>query len=111
MVKENIPCSIGELGQKLESVKEPFMKHVGHVKHHFHATRLLKENLQEQEIFIHIDFSKNYTAKHSEEVQSMHLGASKKYIILHTGFIYRNQGKPIGFCTIFDNLQHNPPVI
>ncbi|CAH1100612.1 unnamed protein product [Psylliodes chrysocephalus] len=110
-VKENIPCSIGKLVQKLESFKEPFMKHVGRVKHQFHATRLQKENLQEQEILIYIDFSENYTAKYSEEMLSMHFGAPKNQFTLHTGFIYRHQGKPIGFCAITDNLQHDPPAI
>ena len=35
-----------------------------------------------------IDFSENYYCKYSAEIQSVHFGASKKQISLHTGVFF-----------------------
>lgn len=56
-----------------------------------------------------IDFSEHYNAKCSSEIQSMHFGASRKQIALHTVVCYLNDGEkiiPKSFCTVSDNLAH-----
>lgn len=40
------------------------------------------------EVMVHVDFAENYDCKLNREIQSMHFGASKRQITLHTG-IYR----------------------
>ncbi len=61
---------------------------------------------------IHVDFSENYVCKMSEEIQSMHFGASKRQITLHTGIYY--VGSPVqsqSFCTVSDSLSHGSGAI
>ena len=79
------------------------------------------------EAYILVDFSENYVCKYSKEVQSVHFGASKAQISLHTGVLYyhasnvsevgdQNQSgidlslnfKCVSFCSISDNLRHDP---
>ncbi|CAC5359740.1 unnamed protein product [Mytilus coruscus] len=43
----------------------------------------------------------------SEEIQSMHFGASKKQLSLHTGVYYVSNYQKT-FCTVSENLQHGP---
>lgn len=85
-------------------------------KHHYNMLKQLKEyqnavaTLKENEALIVCDFSENYEAKLSEEIQSMHFGASKSQITLHTGMIYwKNMSQ--SFCSISDSNSHQPPAI
>ena len=49
---------------------------------------------------IHIDFSENYTGKHSSEIQSVHFGESHQQVKLHTGVLCVGElDEPITFCT------------
>ena len=45
-------------------------------------------SLNEDEALILCDFSENYSCKMANEIQSMHFGASKHQITLHTGNFY-----------------------
>ncbi|XP_046554961.1 uncharacterized protein LOC124264267 isoform X2 [Haliotis rubra] len=57
----------------------------------------------------HIDFSENYVCKLGSEIQSMHFGASKKQLSLHTGVYFcKNENGPQTFCTVSENLDHSP---
>lgn len=40
--------------------------------------------MDENESILQIDFSKNYSLKHAEEIQSFHFGGSRKQVTLHT---------------------------
>lgn len=78
--------------------------------HQSRTLKTLKENPKPNEILYQIDFSQNYVAKYSTEIQSVHFGASQKQISLHTGARYvLNNGKAIcsTFCTASDNLDHH----
>lgn len=73
-----------------------------------------KETLSATECIIHCDFSENYLAKMSEEVQATHFGASKQQFTLHTGVIYYKNEQNLqekSFCTISPNNNHNPIAI
>lgn len=74
-----------------------------------------KSNIGVNEIAIHIDFAENYVLKFSSEVQSMHFGASKKQLSLHTGVYYirkdKEPVKSIGFCSVSENLDHQAHAI
>ncbi|CAC5383346.1 unnamed protein product [Mytilus coruscus] len=62
---------------------------------------------KKDECLLHIGFSENYVCKMSEEIQSMHFGASKKQLSLHTGVYYVSNYQKT-FCTVSENLQHGP---
>ncbi|KAI8432593.1 hypothetical protein MSG28_013580 [Choristoneura fumiferana] len=72
-----------------------------------------KDNLTDQEILLHCDFSENYACKLAEEVQALHFGASKRQISLHTGVFYAKDDDkaPTSFCTISPNTNHSPGAI
>lgn len=85
-------------------------------KHHFnyiHQNTQYQQavtNLKATEAVVVCDFSENYQCKLASEIQSMHFGASKSQISLHTGMIYW-QTQSQSFCTISDVLIHQPPAI
>lgn len=66
--------------------------------------------LKDNESLIVCDFSESYEAKPANEVQSMHFGASKRQISLHTGMVYW-KGETQSFCTMSDESSHQPPAI
>ena len=71
--------------------------------------RSLQLKMEHTECLIHVDFSENYTSKLAREIQSMHFGASKKQITLHTGVMHVGAGgKPLTFCSLSDNCEHGP---
>lgn len=84
-----------------------------HHKTASHQTKYLEEtirSLRANECAIQIDFSENYIAKLNSEIQSMHFGASKRQISIHTGVAYwgNKTGREMAsFATVSDNLDHN----
>lgn len=105
------------LSQDAENVatmlKETLVEYKKHVFHWYHqgkSLKTLKEGLKEKEMLFQVDFSQNYIAKFSTEVQSVHFGASQKQISLHTGARYTKEGDEVicsTFCTASDNLDHH----
>lgn len=88
-----------------------FMKHVSNITHQFKMIRLIKEELKEGDIFIHMDVSQNWICKYASEVQSAHFGSSKHQVPLHTVVVHFNDVgdiKPLSFCRISDSLHHDP---
>ncbi|CAH0559371.1 unnamed protein product [Brassicogethes aeneus] len=82
--------------------------------HQLNYLRNCIENLQENEVVMQIDFSENYVSKLSSEIQSMHFGANKKQISIHTGVAYIiNNGntETFSFATLSDNLDHQAHAI
>ena len=77
------------------------------MKHYRDLKSSLKEN--EVHVLLHIDLAENYLSKMSKEIQSMHFGASKSQITLHTGVYYvKQQSNPTSFCTVSDSVNHSP---
>lgn len=72
--------------------------------------RAVVNNLRDYEALIICDFSENYDTKMSEEIQSLHFGASKGQVTLHTGVIY-SQNKCQSFCSVSPNISHKPAAI
>jgi hypothetical protein len=48
------------------------------------TNRELKENLQNEEIIVHIDFAKIYLYNYTSEIQAVHFGVSHKQVNLQT---------------------------
>jgi len=88
-----------------------------YMDHHFresHQNSTLKEarsTLNEEDLFILMDFSQNYTCKYSREVQSHFYGGSKEEITLHTGVVYYPGEEKLSFCTMSESPRHDPPAI
>lgn len=69
-----------------------------------------RDTLKDNQCIVHVDVSENYVCKLGTEIQSMHFGASKRHITLHTGVYYAGiNPKPKTFCTVSESLNHGPP--
>lgn len=104
--KQTIHCTVGDVINVFEDSLKVFLTHEWHVRHQFKAMKRLKENLMETELLFHIDFSENFNCKFAEEAQSVHFGASRDQITLHTGMVYGKDFEE-AFCTLSKSLQHD----
>lgn len=52
-------------------------RHLYNIKHQYSALRHLRENMNDNEVIVHIDFSENYSCKYDKEIQSVHFGPSQ----------------------------------
>ena len=86
-----------------------YCKHSYNITNQHKHYRLVREKLDETQCFIHVDFAENYVGKMSTEIQSMHFGASKPQITLHTG--YYVVGGTEHLVSFSDSLHHNPASI
>ena len=74
--------------------------------------------MSDDEVLLHLDFSKNYNCKYSQEVQSLHFGGSRNQITLHTVVMYykskTNDSTSTlnrSLCTLSENPRHDPVAI
>ncbi|MES9884828.1 MAG: hypothetical protein ABW185_28615 [Sedimenticola sp.] len=111
-VKQLVSGSIGELVEKCQTILKTYKRHVYNVRSRFKYFKERKASMQENDVIIHVDYSENYVCKLASEIQSMHFGASKKQITLHTGIFhtYANESGNT-FCTVSDNLHHGPAAV
>ncbi|CAH2094688.1 unnamed protein product [Euphydryas editha] len=101
---------------KLESTLDAFLKHNLNIIVQYDVIKQLKQNLNEKEILVHIDFSENYCLKYNQEIQSFHFGGSREQVSLHTGVVYYKDTdgetfKTKSFCTVSNCLQHDAKAI
>lgn len=87
-----------------------FMGHVARISHQYKVCDHIKRNLINKDVLLHIDFAKNFTTQYAEEPQSVHFGASREQITLHTGVFYSKLFSK-AFCTISTSLRHDPSAI
>jgi hypothetical protein len=57
-------------------LRTTYRRHLFNLKNQYRHYRELRETLNDTEGFTHVDFSENYNAKMTKEIQSMHFGAS-----------------------------------
>jgi len=110
-VKEEIEGKLMDLIDRFSEEMVRFKRHVFNISSQMKHYRDLKSNLQENEVLLHIDFAEHCVSKMSTEIQSMHFGASKSQISLHTGIYYVNvkdQNNTTPFCTVSDSMNHSP---
>ncbi|KAL0893762.1 hypothetical protein ABMA27_013899 [Loxostege sticticalis] len=101
---------------KFETLMITFFKHTLNITVQHSVIKQLKENLSDNEVLCHIDFSENYLLKYNEEIQSFHFGGSRQQISLHTGVLYYLDGQSKeksckSFCTISKNINHDASAI
>ena len=64
-VKKNlVDCTIAEAEEDLQAQLRPFSCHVYNIRRQFQELRHLKEQLSQDEIIIHEDFSDGFQLKH-----------------------------------------------
>lgn len=110
-VKETQEIKIGEAKKIFEDSLDLFMQHIHRIVHQYRATKECKANLTAADLFILQDFSQNYNCKYGKEPQSVHFGASKPQVTLHTGMVYSGDNFHQGFATLSPSLQHDPLAI
>lgn len=108
VVKEMKTAPLKMLIDAFTQELEKFKKHAYNICHQYRQYRYCIENLDDNSVLFHIDFSENYGCKLTTEVQSMHFGASRQQITLHTGVMYRKGIKPLTFCTLSGSNYHGP---
>lgn len=111
MEKKPVSESLGNLVQKFNIELSIIKKHIYNIKHQYNQYTSCIKNLKNIEVALHIDFSENYTCKLATEVQSMHFGASKPQITIHTGVLYTSGTKPQAFASLSPSNEHGPEAI
>lgn len=109
-VKRDLSCTLEELVQKMKSSLPSFMKHVHNMNHQFKALSGKRSTLTNDEAYLWVDFSENWSTKMARETQGVHFGASREQYTLHTGMAYWTDSKQ-SYCTLSDDNDHGPPQI
>lgn len=109
-IKTQKSGTVLELINMFEADIAAFKTHSFNSLHQANCYKNCIDNLLDGEIAIHCDFSQNYECKMAEEVQSMHFGASKTQVTLHTGVIFYKGGQK-SFCTVSPSNEHQPHAI
>jgi len=106
-VKSKEKGTVANLVHEFQQELDKCCKHLYNIHHQYIALTDLKRKLTKNDLICHIDFSENYSCKYSEEIQSMHFGASQRQVSLHTGVLYTKDNTD-SFCSLSDNLKHGP---
>ena len=96
-IKKTYQQNVGQLKQKLKENIRPFLGHVLRITH------------QDKELKM-LNFSKTYNCKYAAEPQTVHFGASRQSISLHSGVCYL-QNEYQSFCTTTELLRHDPSAV
>ena len=99
-----------------ESELKILMPHEYRIYHQHKTIRQLKQNLKQNECIIQIDFSENYNTKAAVEIQSMHFGASRAQVSLHTCHLTYcdKESQKLAttcYCTLSDDTRHSTPAV
>ena len=103
--------TISDLCKLFKNSFKDLLCHEYRIYHQFQEIRLLKDSLQEHECVLQCDFSENYLGKAATEIQSMHFGASRPQMSLHTSHVTFCDMKTKCFCTVSDDTRHSPAAI
>lgn len=110
VVKKNlVDCTIAEAKEDLQAQLRPFSRHVYNIRRQFQELRHLKEQLNQDEIIIHEDFSENFQLKHQREIMKSHW--SNESVTVFTAVVYYKDDnkdlKHLSYTLISDELSHN----
>lgn len=110
-VKQTEQATVDTLfGETIDMLRHKYIRHIFNIRHQYITLKELKDNINNTNAVIHVDFSENYNCKLSEEIQSMHFGGSRKQISLHTVVVYTSDGTQ-SYCTVSENTYHGPGAI
>lgn len=105
-VKKTVRGTLGELNEVFQKGLEEIASHQFNWLHQVQQFRHVKENLKNNEIVLHIDFSENYACKLNTEIQAFHFGGNRQQATLHTGVAYSVNGSQC-YATISKSLRHD----
>lgn len=111
-LKDTIQITKVDLIKLLIEQIPKFLIHKQIITNQYEYITELKKNLKVGEILLHMDFSENYQTKYSQEIQSVHFGASRQQLTLHTVVAYyrdltSDQLITRSFCTLSENVRHD----
>ncbi|WAR31462.1 hypothetical protein MAR_034004 [Mya arenaria] len=109
--KEMKNGNVNELVDKFEDQLKRYTKHIFRTYNQYQYFAKKKIEIKEDECLLHVDFSENYVCGYTAEVQSVHFGASKRQITLHTGVAIVKDQPQYTFCTVSDSLVHGPEAV
>lgn len=109
-VKKQETGDIGTLLDRFSEGVTRFKVHFFNIETQLKHLRYLKEIIRENEALIQADFYEDYECKLAREIQSMHFGASKKQITLHTGVCYTKNSSET-YCAVSNSLEHGPNAV
>ena len=110
VVKKNlVDCTIAEAEEDLQAQLRPFSRHVYNIRRQFQELRHLKEQLSQDEIIIHEDFSENFQLKHQREIMESH--RSNESVTVFTAVVYYKDDnkdlKHLSYALISDEMSHD----
>ncbi|KAK0151918.1 hypothetical protein N1851_006722 [Merluccius polli] len=100
-VKKTENGTIGKLVEEFNKQLEGIGIHQFNWLHQAQKFRHLKENLKDNEMVLHVDFSENYACKLNTEIQSFHFGGNRQQASIHTAVAYTSTGSQ-SYATISD---------
>ena len=110
--KELLKDSVKNVCHMFESQLREVMPHQYRVHHQYSEIRHLKKGLGADECVLQVDFSQNYECKLGTEIMSMHFGASKHQVALHTCHAtFQNPSTGVVtkcYCTMSEDTRHGP---
>ncbi|XP_052227670.1 uncharacterized protein LOC127842276 [Dreissena polymorpha] len=109
--KQKHTGTVDDLMDKINTQIRRYASHIYRMYTQYNYYSMKKNSLSDNEAILHIDFSENFECGYGKEIQSVHFGASKKQITLHTGMIFLNNNIPKSFCTVSDSLCHGPEAV
>lgn len=89
--KVKIYCTFSQLKDKMNTMYPIFMQHMYRAIHQSTFSKILRSKLEDDEVFMVVDFSESYQLKYANEIQSCHFGASNEQLTLHTGAYFINK--------------------
>ena len=108
-IKEEVNGTVESLLKVFETQLAKQKVHTYNLRAQFRYFKKKQESLAKNECMIHIDYPESYNCRLNTEVQSIHFGASKKQLTLHTGVYYVGNDR-VGktFDTVSDSMDHGP---
>ena len=110
-VKRKVSGTVQDLKRSYAELIKCLKPHVYTIVNQHNVMSAKKEDLLQNEVLLHVDFSENWTVKTLTAVQSAHFGASLQQVTLHTGVTYFQNNQTMSFCTISDSTYHGPTAV
>jgi len=107
MKKVLVQTTLYEATCHLQTLLTPFSRHVYNIRRQFQELKHLKQNLKDDEVIIHEDFSENFQIRNQREVMASHW--SKELVTVFTAVVYykeNNELKNQSYAVISDDLRH-----
>ncbi|CAH1105522.1 unnamed protein product [Psylliodes chrysocephalus] len=81
-IKKDVICNKEKMMEALQHDLAKYMQHIANIRHQYQFIDTLKDSLEKQDVFVHMDFSENYQCKYIRKIQSAHFGGATPQISL-----------------------------